>query len=677
MNSLFRIEGDRLIREYDNETISVGPWGKDSLRFLCTKYGDRREIRNWALIPQEGCEVRINTGEKEASITNGKITCRIDEYGVVRYFNEKNEILLSEHWRDRNVKGNPSALLIPGRELKPIPGGKYRSTVYFKSNDNEKLYGMGQHQEPYLNLKGCELELAQRNSQVNIPFLLSNSGYGFLWNNPAYGHVTMARNYTKWTSEVTSVIDYWITAGNTPSEIIQNYTQVTGRAPMMPDFATGFWQCKLRYQTQEELLDIAREYKRRNLPLSVIVIDFFHWTRQGEWRFDPRYWPDPEAMVKELKETGIELMVSVWPTVDPSSENFEEMKARGYLVNTDRGVRTQLICRGNEIFFDATNPDAQKYIWSKVRENYFNYSIRVFWLDEAEPEIRPYDFDNIRYYLGPNLEVGNIYPVMFAKAFYDGMTEAGISNVINLVRSAWAGSQKYGAAIWSGDIHSSFESFRTQVRAGLNIALSGIPWWTTDIGGFSGGDPEDPSFRELLIRWFQYGTFCPIFRLHGFRRAPARAEKKAGGTEESGARDFETCGPNEVWSFGDEAYPILKKYLFLREKLRPYIMEQMKAAHENGTPPMRPLFYDFPDDAIAWDIDDEFMFGPDVLVAPVLYEGARSRSVYLPENSVWTEAKTGRTYSGGKWIECEAPLDVIPLFIRNESIYRDIRQFFE
>lgn len=667
MDHLFRVEGNCLIREYDNEKITVEPWGENSLRFLCIKENDVPHSKLWALLPQDNNNASISINEKEASITNGKITCHINEHGMVQFLNEKNQILLSEHWQDRNVKGNPAALLIPGRELKPIPGGKYKSTVYFKSNDNEKIYGMGQHQEPYLNLKGCELELAQRNSQVNIPFMLSSLGYGFLWNNPAYGHATMARNHTKWTSEVTSSIDYWITAGNTPSEIMEMYTQVTGRVPMMPEFASGFWQCKLRYQTQEELLEVAREYKRRKLPLSVIVIDFFHWPQQGEWCFDLRYWPDPEAMVKELKEMNVELMVSVWPTVDPSSSNYEEMKAKGYLANTDRGVRTQLICRGNEVFFDATNPSAQKYVWNKVKNNYFKYGIKVFWLDEAEPEIRPYDFDNIRYYLGPNLEVGNIYPALFAKAFYDGMSQEGIHNPINLVRCAWAGSQRYGAAVWSGDIHSSFEAFRTQIRAGLNIGLSGIPWWTTDIGGFSGGDPENPSFRELLIRWFQYGTFCPLFRLHGFRKAPVIEKKETGGAAESGARDFETCGPNEVWSFGDEAYSILKKFLLLRERLRPYIMTQMKAAHEKGTPPMRPLFYDFPEDEKSWDIDDEFLFGPDILVAPVIYEGARSRNVYLPEGAQWTEVNTGKIHTGGQWIECQAPLETIPLFLKDNA----------
>lgn len=661
MDSIFRTEGNRLIREYDAERLWVEPWGENSLRLRCTNEAEMPEDRDWALLPQPECKAKIRIDGDSASITNGKLTCRINKYGRVSFENQKGETLLSERWQDRQDIENRMSLKIPGRELKPIPGGAYRAVVRFHGNEAERFYGLGQRQEPFLNLKGCELELAQRNSQANIPFALSNLGYGFLWNNPAYGRVSLARNCTQWTAEVTRLIDYWVTAGDTPAEIVEMYTQVTGRVPMMPEFASGFWQCKLRYRTQEELLEVAREYKRRGLPISVIVVDFFHWPQQGEWRFDPEYWPDPEAMVKELKEMGIELMVSIWPTVDPRSENYSEMKRKGYLVRTDRGVRTQMICQGNEVFFDATNPGAQKYVWNKVKENYFKYGIRVFWLDEAEPEFSVYDFDNIRYYLGPNLEVGNIYPMLYAKAFYDGLTEEGITDVINLARCAWAGSQRYGAAVWSGDIHSNFPTLRMQVAAGLNMGLSGIPWWTTDIGGFFGGDPKDPKFRELIVRWFQYGTFCPLFRLHGWRLPTGQDTE----LEDTGIRDFDTCGPNEVWSFGEEAYEIIKELLFLRERLRPYIMEQMKAAHEKGTPPMRPLFYDFPEDGEAWNVEDEFMFGPDILVAPVLYEGARSRKVYLPAGAKWKDANRGRMYNGGQWIDCDAPLEIIPLFLKN------------
>ncbi len=655
--SMFRVEGNRLVREFDYEKLWVEPWGKDSLRVRITKESEMPD-KDWALLEQPEFKPEINVEENRASITNGKITCYINEFGAISFKDNKGETLLVEKWQTRDDINNRISLMIPGRELKPIIGGKYRATVRFQGNESEKIYGLGQHQEPFLNLKGCSFELAQRNSQVNIPFALSNLGYGFLWNNPAYGRVNLARNCMEWVAEVTDVIDYWITAGDNPAEIIENYTATTGRSPMIADFALGFWQSKLRYITQDELLEVAREYKKRDLPLSVIVIDFFHWTMQGEWQFDPKYWPDPEGMVKELKDMGVELMVSIWPTVDTRSKYYKEMKAKGYLLNTERGVRVHMMFRGNETFVDFTNPNAQRYVWEKVKENYYKYGIRVFWLDEAEPEFRPYDFDNIRGYLGPWLEIGNIYPFMYAKAFYDGMASEGIKDVVNLARCAWAGSQRFGVIIWSGDIHSNFETLRKQVPAGLNMGLSGIPWWTTDIGGFYGGDPNDPKFRELIVRWFQFGVFCPIFRLHGYRLPEGKKD------EDAGIWDLETCGPNEVWSYGEEAYEIIKELLFMRERLKPYIKEQMRIAHEKGYPVIRPLFFDFPEDRECWNVEDEYMFGPDILVAPVLYEGMTKRSVYLPEGTEWKDINSGKIYSGGQWIEVPTPLSVIPVFLR-------------
>ncbi|MFC2159779.1 TIM-barrel domain-containing protein [Actinomycetota bacterium] len=661
-NSVFKIKGNRIIREYDGEKIWIEPWGENSLRVRCTKEAQIPDGKDWALLSQPELRSKIEIERDNASIINGNIKCQINDYGLIRFMDLKGKRLLSERWQT-NGKMTLGSLGKIGRELKPIIGGSYSATVRFEADDEERFYGLGQRQESFLNLKGCELELAQRNTQVNIPFVISSLGYGFLWNNPAYGNVSLARNCTQWKAESTHLIDYWVTSENNPAEIVERYTQVTGRVPMLPDFAAGFWQCKLRYRTQEELLEVAREYKRKGLPISVIVADFFHWPQQGEWCFDKKYWPDPKAMIKELKDMGIELMVSIWPTVDPRSKNFNEMKQKGYLVRTERGVRTQVIIHGNEVFFDATNPGAQKYFWGKIKKNYFKNGIRIFWLDVAEPEFMGNDFDNIRYYLGPNLEVGNIYPMMYAKTFYDGMVNEGVTDVINLLRSAWAGSQRYGAAVWSGDIPSTFESLRMQVCAGLNIGLSGIPWWTTDIGGFHGGDPQDSRFRELIVRWFQYGVFCPLFRLHGYR-LPGGDFVDA---EDTGLYDWDTSGPNEVWSFGDKAYEIIKELLFIRERLHPYIMAQMKTAHKKGTPPMRPLFYDFPYDKETWNIEDEFMFGPDILVAPVIHEGMRSREVYLPEGAKWKDVNSDRIYSGGRYIKYEAPLDTVPVFLKDEA----------
>lgn len=659
-DDVFRIEDGRLAGRFGLETLWIEPWGVNGLRVRGARC-PRMQDENWALLPRGSAAGVISCGRK-AVIRNGKIRAEVSTQGKITFYNQKNETLLEEYVRKRgDPKEFVSALCLDAREFVPIPGsGDYRLILRFESDPAEKIFGMGQYQQPFLDVKNCALELAHRNSQVSVPFALSSLGYGFLWNNPAIGSVVFGKNITRWTAESAKQIDYWITAGDTPAEIEEDYARVTGTAPMMPDWAMGFWQSKLRYETQDELLEVAREYGRRGLPLSAIVIDFFHWTKQGDWKFDPQCWPDPEGMVRELRQMGVEPMVSVWPTVDRTSENYPEMARRGYFVSADRGSPLVKDFMGNTLFFDATRREAREYVWNIAKRNYYDHGVRAFWLDVAEPEYTYYHFDNYRYDAGPALQVGNTYPLMYAKAFYDGMASEGQRNIVNLIRCAWCGSQRYGALVWSGDIHSSFAALRNQVRAGLNMGLAGIPWWTTDIGGFHGGDAGDPAFRECIVRWFQYGAFCPVFRLHGDREPHDAPDTSGSGRYPSGA-------PNEVWSYGEEAYEIFKEYMMIRERLRPYVREIMRQAHEKGTPPMRPVFYDFPDDERAWEIDDEYMLGPDILVAPVLYEGRRSRDVYLPSGSDWKDAWTERILSGGERVRCDAPIDRIPLFVRSES----------
>lgn len=652
--------GNRVVYTYDSEKLWMEPWGRNSIRVRSTKSA-KMPAEDWALTEKtEEVSAVIEETEQGIRLHNGKITGEIRKNGKVLFYNEQEKLLLEEFVRNRKDvrQENCSALNIDAREFKPIIGGDYKLRMRFESEPEEKIYGMGQYQQPCLNLKGADLELAQRNSQASVPFAVSSLGYGFLWNNPAVGRVVFGKNVTTWEAESTEKLDYWITAGDTPAEIIQTYASVTGKVPMMPEYAMGFWQCKLRYQTQDELLEVAREYKKRDLPIDVIVIDYFHWLYEGEWSFDPQYWPDPDAMIRELESMGIQLMVSIWPTVDYRSENFEEMKEKGYLIRMERGFPIVMGGHGNTIHYDATNPDARKYVWEKAKEHYYDKGVHIFWLDEAEPEYTVYDFDNYRYHLGPNVKVGNIYPLMYAKTFFDGMEAAGQKNIINLLRCAWAGSQKYGALVWSGDIHSSFKSMRNQVSAGLNMGIAGIPWWTTDIGGFHGGDPKDPSFRELLIRWFEYGAFCPVMRLHGNREPQKPPMGTVGGATCASGAD------NEVWSFGEEAYEICKKYLRLREELKPYITDVMREAHEKGSPVMRTLFYEFPEDARAWEVEDAYMFGDTYLVAPVLYEGMRMREVYLPEGCRWRNYWTGQEYEGGQIVNTEAPIDQIPVYTR-------------
>jgi alpha-D-xyloside xylohydrolase len=673
---MFHRENDSLVREHAGEALVIQPWGKDSLRVRGTMRPGF-EDQNWALLRRERTEtpeISIQ-GDGSASITNGRITARVDPRGQIAFFDQKGEVVLEEFMRVRlgNMESGDgqidqaavtyfnSALSIYPREFKPIVGGDYALTVRFESSPEERLFGMGQYQHGFLNQKNCVLELAQRNSQASVPFALSSLGYGFLWNNPAIGKVSFAKNCTEWTALSTKQMDYWITAGDEPAEILANYAEVTGTVPMMPEYGLGLWQSKLRYQTQDELLAVAREYKRRGLPLDVIVADFFHWPMQGEYKFDPDYWPDPAAMIAELEEMGIKLMVSVWPTIDRNSSQYAEMRAKGLLVRTERGVATTMEFLGDTVFYDPTNPKAREHVWKVIKQNYYDKGVRIFWLDEAEPEYAVYDFDHYRYHLGPNLQVGNIYPLKYAQGFYEGMTGEKQENIVNLARCAWAGSQRYGALVWSGDIDSSFESLRIQLAAGLNMGLAGIPWWTTDIGGFHGGVNSDPAFRECLIRWFQFATFSPVLRMHGDREPHSKPLSTTGGGKcVSGA-------PNELWSFGEEALAILEKYLRLRERLRPYTRGLMSAAHTSGSPIIRPLFYDFPADDKAWAIEDAYMFGPDVLVAPILFEGQRARDVYLPAGTRWISHGSGELINGGEVVNEAAPLDQLPVFFRENG----------
>lgn len=643
-----------LIYRYRNETVHVEPWGANAVRVRATKNPAFPE-NDWALASRPSAQAEITVSPEGAVLTNGKIRLSLSNNGKITVYNQKDERILEEDTRKF------CALKIEAREFRPIPGGDYHLTARFQSLDpNERVYGMGQYQQPYLNLKGTDLELAHRNSQASVPFMISSLGYGLLWNNPAVGRAVFGKNVTSFEAFSTQALDYWIVAGDTPAELIEAYGSVAGTVPMMPEYGLGFWQCKLRYQTQEELLHVAREYKRQGLPIDVIVIDFFHWPHQGDWKFDPAYWPDPKAMIEELKSMGIQLMVSIWPTVETDSENYEEMLENGYLIRCDRGVDTSFIFLDkNTLPFDATNPEARGYVWAKVKEHYYDAGVRLFWLDEAEPEYNIYDFDNYRYYSGTCLQTGNIYPSCYSQAFYDGMKAAGQTNIVNLVRCAWAGSQKYGALVWSGDIPSTFGSMKNQLAAGLNMGIAGIPWWTTDIGGFYGGDPTNPEFQELFIRWFQWGAFCPVMRLHGDREPRQPQYGTTGGYFCASGAD------NEVWSYGPEAFEICKKYLRLREEMRDYTRKLMEEAHTKGLPLMRAMFVEFPDDPVCWELEEQYMYGDKYLVAPILNLGQRARKVYLPSGCDWRLSDgSQQIFSGGQWTEVRAPLDTMPVFER-------------
>ncbi len=658
MNRL-ALENKRVIWTGHGEVVWMEPYGENIIRVRASK-ALRIDLNDWTLLPAGSNAAQVEMSAEKAVIRNGKIIATITEKGIINFTNQKGEILLGESWGTERYS--------PGREYKHISSDSFRIEQSFMPDKDEHFFGLGQESHGLFDLKGSVIDLCQQNTKCTIPFLVSTKKYGFLWNNPAIGKVELVNNRTKWSVLASKLIDYLVIAGDDIAEVVRRYSDIAGKTPMLPDWAAGLWQSKLRYETQAELLEVAREYKRRGLPLSVIIIDYFHWPQQGEWKFDKRYWPDPKAMVEELSQLGIKPMVSIWPTVDVRSENYIEMLENNYFIRGERGTDVIQMCRGPETYYDTTHPEAGKFVFSRIKQNYYANGIKNFWLDEAEPEFEPYDYDNLRLYAGNGLEVSSIYPFYYAKNFYDGLVELGERDIINLIRCAWVGSQRFGIVLWSGDIESTFESLKKQIKAGLHVSLCGIPWWTTDIGGFKlsgdqyGGNPADPDFRELMIRWFQFGAFCPIFRMHGLRYLEGRPVVPM---YDVNAYCY-PGGANEVWSYGEKAYEIMTHFIFIREQIKPYLMEQMKKASSDGTPVMRPLFYDFAEELLI-EIDDEYMFGPDLLVAPVTELHATSRDVYLPKGVRWVDVNSGKVIEGGSFIQVATPIETMPLFIKEGS----------
>ena len=678
---MFENADGKLLCRFNAETIQLEPWGPHGLRLRARPARAIKPAMVEALLSPPPMTATIELGETRARIVNGKLAAEIAL--VHRYGADVKHELLIRYVRadtgDEILAETRSHFAGPGpRGWRPIASESWRLEAQFKAYDGERLYGLGQPQHGYLDLKGISTTLQQQNTHVVIPFVISSRVYGFLWHNPAVGRCEFAKNVTRWSAEATAQLDYWITAGDTPAEILRRYTDATGHAPEFPQWASGFWQCKLRYRTQDELLGVAREYKRRGLPLACIVIDFFHWTRQGEWRFDPKDWPDPKAMLRELDALGVKTMVSIWPTVSASSIHYTEMREKGYLLRTERGQPVVIPFRDKDprgvgffTYLDATLPEARSYHWNLVKQNYLEHGIDNFWLDACEPEMRPSHPDNVRTSIGNGAEVLSAYPRLHAQGYRDGLNAAGkTSEAVLLCRSAWIGSQRHGVILWSGDVWSSWIDYRAQIRAGIHAAMSGISWWTTDIGGFFDGIGKSPAFRELLVRWFEFGVFSPICRLHGVR-IPDALPLPNDGVPSYGSDTFaiftDTGGANEVWSYGEEVYAILKDLLALRERLRPYVMQEMKAYQTHGDPLMRPLFYDFTDDPKAWTIEDSYLFGREILVAPVTEADARRREVYLPRGASWMNAWSGAAHEGGTFIYVDAPLGRPPVFLRDAS----------
>lgn len=544
----------------------------------------------------------------------------------------------------------------------------YQVSAGFTSPPDEHYYGLGQDQQGFLDLRGHEVRSwhdynATGGPSIGVPFLVTNKGYGLLWDNPSKTIIQPAFNeQTRWTSEVGQRVSYFVIAGSNIDEIYAGYRLLTGATPLLTKASYGFIQSKQRYSTQAELLAVAKGYRERHLPLDVLVVDWFYYTKMGQMDMKQNDWPDPVSMNKHLHDMGIQTMISVWPRFVKDDRYYDLILKNGWFEQLADGTPTNGLPydrAGSDI--DTTNPEAAKWYWNTAQKDILNLGFDAIWADETEPDLPP---NGSYFHVGPGTQYFNVYPLFHTAAFYDGFRRDEKHRAVVLARDSYLGAQKNGAMFWSSDIWPLWDTMKRQIPAGLNFVASGMAYWSNDVGGWQYLPPHhhplrppliDPSdvrdnvggyddYPELYTRWFEYGVFQPIFRTHGSRKY------------------------NEVWSYGKQAEPILEKYLRLRYELLPYTYSLAYHTYLTGAPYMRALFMDFPDDANVADIRDEYMYGPAFLVAPVTEQGVTFRKVYLPEGTDWYNYWTDEKFKGGQWIEVSAPIDVIPLFVKAGSI---------
>ena len=549
-----------------------------------------------------------------------------------------------------------------------LPGATVSAT--FASPSDERYFGLGQHQDGAFDLRdrviSCWHDYNVLIGQTNcVPFLVSSYGYGLAWDNPSKTNIELGFNEVNtWTSGVGDRVSFFVIAGAKSDDIYAGYRKLTGVTHLLPKGAYGFIQSKAIYSTREELMAVAKGYRERNLPADVLVVDFMNMTHQGNFDLDPARWPDPAGMNRELHALGFETMPSAWPHFATDSRPYSMLLEKGWLVHRpDGGLNLGWAAPTIGPNLDMTHPDAARWFWSTVRDSYIkDYGFDGLWLDETELDVSP---ENDVFHVGAGVRYFNIYPLFFTSACYEGIRrDFGDSRrAMLLARAAYHGTQRNGTLFWSGDIMPTWDMLKRSVPAGLNFTATGFAYWSTDIAGFfppvsnhspayaplidpksAGAFSGDADYAELYVRWFQYGTFQPIMRTHGMREQ------------------------NEVWSYGEQAEPILSKFLRMRYQLLPYIYAQAYTTFQTGAPYMRALFMDFPEDATAVRVPDEYMFGPALLVAPVTEQGATRRKVYLPAHADWYNYWTNERFRGGQTIEVEAPIDTIPLFVRAGSI---------
>jgi alpha-D-xyloside xylohydrolase len=551
----------------------------------------------------------------------------------------------------------------------------YHTRVEFEWADGEALYGLGSHEEGLFDLRGHRQHLYQHNMKVAVPVLLSSRGYGVLFDCTSLMtfHDDDIGSFV-W-SDVDEELDYYFVVGPEFDDIIGELRHLTGQAPMFPRWAFGYIQSKERYATQAELLEVAREYRARRLPLDCVVLDWKSWTGElwGQKTLDPERFPDPDAMTRELHQLDVRLMVSIWPAMRPGGQDWREFSEAGQLL-------------GNGATYDAFDPQARARYWSQAERGLFSHGVDAWWTDCTEPfeadwagAVKPNPEERMRIntseakrYIDP--EIINAYSLLHSEGIYTGQrSTSSTKRVLNLTRSGYPGQQRYGTVVWSGDVTATWETLRRQIAEGLNFCATGMPYWTSDIGAFFvanrddawfwSGDfdagVDDLGYRELYLRWFQYGAWLPMFRAHG------------------------TDTPRELWRFGEPGEPVydgLVTALEFRYRLLPYIYSLAGWTTQRAYTMLRSLLFDFRHDAAVRDVADQFMLGPAFMACPVhepmaygpgsspLSGVPRKRGVYLPAGCDWYGLWTDQRFAGGVRFDADAPLERIPVFVRAGSI---------
>jgi alpha-D-xyloside xylohydrolase len=671
--------------------------------------------------PCEGAKFTVSSANGRTEIATAQIKAAIDEKtGAVTFLTVDDRPILAEQANGR---------LIPDSNVDRTGAGVV--SQQFLLSPGEALYGLGQHQEGFLDLRDIPVQLLQANSNIAIPFLISTNGYGLLWNNPSltdfdpasdeipldaggqgtfqsgaegeYGfllsgnyrnklrlsidgqplidlknmwlplsagakiHLAANRTYkvaaetggdTKlavrapsdtmtFRSQVGDAVDYYFLYGPEPARAIAEYREITGAAPLLPRWAYGFWQCRERYSSQQQILDIAAEFRKRKIPVDVLVQDWQYWGKYG-WnamRFDESAYPNPAEMMSVLHKQDFHVVISVWAKFGAETEVDKEFVAKNLVLKSAANTGEPGETKERENWADLFNPQAQELFWADINRNLFSSGLDGWWLDASEPEGDPLKDDTT--FLGPGTKVRNAFPLFETTAVYRGQrATTEDKRVVILTRSAYTGEQRNGTIAWSGDISGNWDTLRRQIPAGLNFAASGFPYWTTDIGGFF--RPADqytsPEYHELLIRWFQFGAFCPIFRIHGFR------------------------SETEMWKYGPEVEKILRRYDELRYRLLPYIYSAAWGVTDRAEIEMKALPFVYPLDKSVRQVSDQFLLGDSLLVNPVTEPHVTRRSIVLPVADNWIDFWTGQTYRGGQITTVNAALDEIPILVKAGSI---------